>query len=45
VHQIGPVLIKLALQLIDDAREFAALLDKPGNDMISAGRHAALRCQ
>lgn len=45
VRQIGSVLIKLALQLIDDAGQFAALLDQPGNDMILARDHAALRCQ
>jgi hypothetical protein len=39
------VLIKLALQLIDDAREFTPLLDRAGNDVILASAHAALRCQ
>jgi len=38
VHQIGPVLIKLPLHLIDDAGEFSALLDKTGERMgISIG--------
>jgi hypothetical protein len=45
MRQIGPVLVKLALQLIDDAREFAPLLDQPRNDMIPYAGHDALRCQ
>ena len=29
MRQIGPALVKLLLHLIDDAGEFAALLDQP----------------
>jgi hypothetical protein len=45
VRQIGPVLVKPPLQFINDAGEFAALLDQPGNDMISARGHTAALCQ
>ena len=45
MRQIGPVLIKLALQLINDAGEFTPLLDKTGDDVILARGHAALWCQ
>jgi hypothetical protein len=45
VRHIGPMLVKLALQLIDNAGEFAALLDQAGNDVITARGHDALRCQ
>lgn len=45
VRQVGSMLIKLALQLVNDAGEFAALLDKAGNNMILAGGHSAFRCQ
>jgi hypothetical protein len=45
MRQVGSVLVKLALQLVDDAGEFVALLDQTGKDMILCGGHDALRCQ
>jgi hypothetical protein len=38
VRQVGSVLVKLALQLVNDAGEFAALLDKPGDDVSGRSR-------
>src|SRR5690349_12686650 len=45
MRQIGPMLVKLALQLIDDAGQFAAFLNKTGDYVIPRCGHAALRCQ
>jgi len=45
VRQIGPMLVELPLQLVDDAGEFAALLNQAGNDVIVARTHAVARCQ
>jgi hypothetical protein len=43
VCQVGSVLIKLALQHVNDAGEFAALLNEASDDMILT--HAAALCQ
>jgi hypothetical protein len=45
MRQVCAVLVKLALKLVNDASQFAPLLNQPGDDMIAAGAHAALRCQ
>jgi hypothetical protein len=41
VRQVGPVLIKLTLQLVDDAGEFAPLLDKARGYVIFARGRAS----
>jgi hypothetical protein len=45
VHQVSSMLVDLALHLVDDDGEFAALLDKASDDVIPRSAHAALRCQ
>jgi len=45
MHQVRPVLIKLPLQLVNNAGKLRSLRDQGGNDMIPCGGHDALRCQ
>jgi hypothetical protein len=43
MRQIGPMLIKLLLQLVDDLDQLAVLRDQAGDDLILI--HAAALCQ
>jgi alkanesulfonate monooxygenase SsuD/methylene tetrahydromethanopterin reductase-like flavin-dependent oxidoreductase (luciferase family) len=45
VHQVGSVLVKLTLHMIDDASQLAALLDQAGYDVIFVRDHATALCQ
>jgi hypothetical protein len=43
VREVRAMLIKLALQLIDDASQLAPLLDQAGNEIILVGDHDAVQ--
>lgn len=45
MREVGAILVKLPLQLVDNPSEFAALLDQPGDNEIACRDHAMALCQ